>query len=186
MNKNIIQKWTDVILVSGPLFSWDSDTAASYLYNTYVAGMTQSSWDWFHANAGTYPLDAIGYHMYVKESSTDKNTIVNGYNYNLNDLWTNGIVKGENYRGLNPNPTKKIYVSEFSFPSTSSIGETGQAQDVTTIYTTVFSNNGGNTHVACAMWFTWKDFDSNGWGLLRSDGTYKPSWEAFQNISKNH
>lgn len=42
------------LLISGPLFSFDGTDASDYLYDTYVAGMTQLAWDWFHANAGGF------------------------------------------------------------------------------------------------------------------------------------
>lgn len=167
-------------LISGPLFSFDGTDASDYLYQTYVAGMTMLAWDWFHQYAGTYPLDGIGYHIYTTQGSTDPNTVASGINKNLNGIWQNGVLRGERYRFPNSDPgNKKLWVSEYGWGSTN-VGEPGQATDLNTALG-VFANA---EHVEVSMWFTLEDWGSQGWGLLRGDGSQKPSWHTFRSWTK--
>jgi len=167
------QKWS-ALLISGPLFSFDGTDASDYLYQTYFQGMTTLAWDWFHQNAGTYPLDGIGYHIYTTQGSTDPVTVTNGLVKNLNGIWKNGIVAGESIRASDPNPSKSIWVSEFGWGS-NNIGEDGQASNLN-VALTVFQ---GNSHVACSMWFTMRDWSTQGWGLRYANNTGKRSWNTF-------
>jgi hypothetical protein len=167
------------LLVSGPLFSFDGTDASDYLYNTYVAGMTQLAWDWFHQNAGTYPLDGIGYHIYTTQGSTDPGTVSAGVNKNLAGIWKNGVVAGESYRVPNPYPKKQLWISEYGWGS-KNVGEAGQAADLNTALGVLTQN----PNVAMTMWFTLQDWGDQGWGLLRADGTQKAAWGTFVNWAR--
>src|SRR5581483_9713942 len=74
-----------VTLVSGALFAFRQDTgvandASSYLDETYRAGIATEGWTAIHGMAGTYPLDGVGYHIYlpVEDSGTTASR-VHGY-----------------------------------------------------------------------------------------------------------
>jgi hypothetical protein len=103
-------------LVSGPLFSFDGDDASSFLYNTYVYGMENLAWDWFHENVGQYPLDGIGYHVYTTQGSTNAQEIQDGLRRNLDAIWKNGVLAGEQYR-FGADVNKQIWVSEWGYGS---------------------------------------------------------------------
>jgi len=98
--------WKNLTFVSGPLFSHDGDTGRQYIYDTYVAGTTQLAWDWYHQHAGSYPIDALGYHIYVAQGTTDAGTVKGKVKANLDAFWS-GVTSGENYRGLEPNVKKE-------------------------------------------------------------------------------
>ncbi len=170
----------DVSLISGPLFSHDQDTGRSYLEETYRNGMDHWAWDWFHQNAGTYPLDGIGYHIYVQQGTTDAARIRDGIEFNLSELWA-GVLAGENYRGLEPAPSKRIWITEIGWPE-AAVGESGRAANVATAFDVLDDD----PHVRMAIWFTLRDFDGNAWGLIRSDFTPKQSWYAFLDVTAAH
>src|SRR5204863_5056458 len=58
-----------VDLVSGALFSFDDNSSADYLAQVYSIGKTQLAWNYTHQVTGSFPLDGIGYHMYVAQGS---------------------------------------------------------------------------------------------------------------------
>ena len=43
--QKINYKWNDIELISGPLFSFDQNTASSYLYQTYINGINHWGWE---------------------------------------------------------------------------------------------------------------------------------------------
>src|SRR6185436_19081248 len=91
---NVDPSW-QVTLVSGPLDSNDGSTAVTYLADTYAAGRNQLAWDWTKTNTGSYPLDAVGYHIYVAQSATDSlSNVTAKTTANLSALW-NTIVQKE-------------------------------------------------------------------------------------------
>src|SRR5207237_940823 len=67
---------TDVTLISGGLFGhsiggvYGSDNAgASYLNSTYNMGVNViGTWKTIKAQTGSYPLDAVGQHIYLDQS----------------------------------------------------------------------------------------------------------------------
>jgi hypothetical protein len=67
------RRFTDVTLVSGPLLSHDlggenqTSMATKYLRDTYQAGKNKHGWEGVRSSSGSYPLDGIGYHLYVRE-----------------------------------------------------------------------------------------------------------------------
>lgn len=170
------QSW-QVTLVSGPGFSHDMDTVATYMQQTYQAGINQLSWTSVKNSYGTYPLDGIGYHIYVAQGSTDTTTVRNAVNKNLNAIWS--TVKS--FEGSNT--PKKLWVSEWSW-NTASVSESGQASNLTTVFNLFKSD----ARVALASWFQITDFGaSDKWGLFRAGGlteaNKKPSWQAFHDFA---
>jgi hypothetical protein len=168
-------------LISGPLFSFDGTDASDYLYQTYVTGMEQLAWDWFYQYAKTYPLDGIGYHIYTTQGSTDPDTVSNGLLKNLNGIW-GAIVRGESYRFSNPNPNKKIWVSEYGWGS-DNVGLSGQASNVDVALNT-FQNS--PVPLALTLWFNLNDFGSPNWGLRTQDNQAKPAWSSYSNWTHSH
>ena len=180
--QKINYKWNNVKIISGPLFSFDQNTASSYLYDTYTKGIDNYGWEDIYNSIGQYPLDGIGYHIYDQGGSTNSKDITNSYQYNLKDIWNNGVIKGETYKHSDNNVTGKkfLWISEFGWQS-GDVGENGQSDDLYTVYTNVFPNN---DNVAVAMWFTLMDFGTSTWGLLAQNGTHiKPGWLTYQNLT---
>lgn len=166
-----------VTLVSGPGFSHDMDTVATYMQQTYQAGINQLSWTSIKNSYGTYPLDGIGYHIYVAQGSTNSTTVRNAVNNNLNAVW--GAITGFEGSGTQ----KKLWISEWGW-NTASVSESGQAGNLTTVFN-LFKND---ARIALASWFQISDFGTNDkWGLFRSggltDANKKPSWQAFHDFA---
>ncbi|HDN79578.1 MAG TPA: hypothetical protein ENG33_03810, partial [Chloroflexi bacterium] len=114
----------DVLLISGPLLAHDlpsgPDDASRYLNDVYRYGIQVHGWDEVKKDFGSYPLDGIGYHLYVCEraESTPKDVRATYKKY-IDAIWK-VITK---YEGADT--TKRIYLSEFGW--TSDNGEDFQA-----------------------------------------------------------
>jgi len=173
-------KWNDVKLVSGPLFTHDGDNGYQYIYDTYTSGMNDWAWDWFHANAGTYPLDALGLHLYVAQGTSDKNIVTSKINANVRAFWQ-GVQDGENYRGLEPSVNKSIWISEIGWER-SAVGDDGQAWALNTAVT-LLSNY---WMVKTVLWFNLQDFGSSTWGLIDNAGNKHASWNAFVQVAAKY
>jgi len=168
-----------VTLVSGPLFSHDQDTVASYFTQVYSEGINNLGWKALKSATGTYPLDGIGYHIYVAQGTTDVNTIQQKMLGNINAIWN--VVT--TYEGSNT--AKRLWVSEFGWSSDSLGSEAAQAQNLQTGFNVLL----GNAHVALASWFCLTDFPGASYGIFRA-GTFqetdkKPAWSAFNTIATN-
>jgi len=98
-----------VTLISGPLFSHDQDTCATYMSQVYQQGISSHGWTAFKSSYGTYPLDGIGYHIYVKLGPNTEQAIVSAENTNLNAIW--GAVT--NYEGAGT--AKQLWISEWGW-----------------------------------------------------------------------
>ena len=161
---------------------------APYLLQTYEHGITNWSWDTqFYDVVGQYPLDGIGYHIYCDGGTDDVSTVTEGYNYNIQDVWQNGVMKGETLTHPNNNVygIKYLYVSEFGWDS-NAIGIAAQAVNVQTAYVDVFANmDTGGQFVKLAMWFNLQDFATSAWGLMDTNHRKKTSWYAFVNVTQS-
>jgi len=98
----------------------------------------------------------------------------------LDGIWQ-GVRQGENYRGFEPNPTKKLWISEIGWPEVG-VGEQGQSVNMELAYSVMVADS----HVEQALWFTLKDFDNNKWGIISSSGQKKTSWNTFQQVAKKY
>ncbi len=171
----------DVTIVSGPVLCLETPefyvSGKDYIYNTYVRGITDPdsnyNWETIYNQRGTYPLDGIGYHMYVFQGSTNATQITVSINKNLDEIWQ-GSAAGENYNGRNPYPAKKIWISEIGWQS-SQVTDAGQAVNLITAFKALKSNS----RVRMGLWFTLNDWPDATWGLRRLDGSHKPAWDAF-------
>jgi hypothetical protein len=162
-----------VTLVSGALFTFDANSGGQYINDTYWYGKNVFAWDWTHQNAGAYPLDGFGQHLYVAQGDSDVNTINGAMTNNLNDFWNNIYTYEDD-------PNKKIWVSEFGWES-NVYGESFQAQNLTTGFNLLQAD----VRVALSLWFTLSDFPGGNWGIYYM-GSYLPSdqkqsYAAFKN-----
>jgi len=170
--------WSDpswqVTLISGPLFSHDSDNCASYMNDVYNNGINSLQWNNCQTLTGKYPLDGIGYHIYVAEGPSTIATVQNKINGNLNAIW-NTITT---YEG-NGTP-KKLWISEFGW-RTDYVSESEQARNVDVAYNLYKVDN----RIAMASWFCIQDFPNGYYGLFRSgafiESNKKPSWTNYYN-----
>ena len=165
-----------VTLISGPLFSHDQDTCATYMSQVYQQGISSHGWTAFKSSYGTYPLDGIGYHIYVKLGPNTEQAIVSAENTNLNAIW--GAVT--NYEGAGT--AKQLWISEWGW-NTAYITEAEQARNLTLVFN-LYKND---PRIAFANWFQMSDFGTNDkWGLYRgaiTEENKKPSWQAFYDFA---
>jgi len=185
--------WKGVNLVSGPLLSHDGDTAAQYLLDTYKAGMEEHAWDWCFQQWGTYPLDGVGYHLYVAQWLTEPATVDSTIRTWLGTFWREGIAAGEQFHLGAENEAgamkKQVFISEFGWESSADgVGEQGQASNIVAaldVFNT-YSDSVGQPSLWGSMVFTLYDFDGLTWGMQRAPGQPKPAWEAFLSWNRLH
>ena len=170
---------TGLTLVSGGLYSSNSqnsqtlttaNTGADYLTSTYSQGQQHANWGSLRTQYGTYPLDAIGQHLYIDQWGTTRTSRVQ----QAVSLVHNAYVNAEG--GLT---TKQTHVTEMGW-TTALVSEITQSSNLTTAYTELKSLS----YIARTYWFFLQDVPTAGLyhGLLRSDGSQKPSWGAYQQI----
>jgi hypothetical protein len=165
--------FTDVTLVSGPLLAHDlggaqnmTSMATAYLRDTYQAGKEKHTWEDVRSSSGSYPLDGIGYHLYVREGPESTPEDIQRTHKKYLDA-ISGIVKQQDVA------EKKIYVSEFGWSSAS--GEQFQATSLKAGFESVRKDR----RVALAIYFCTQDFPQKEYGLCRSDKSKKPAYNAF-------
>src|SRR5205085_2707938 len=61
-----------VTLVTGALFSFTDVYSADYLQAMWNAGRSEHGWDDVRARCGRFPVDGVGYHIYVLEDPADR------------------------------------------------------------------------------------------------------------------
>jgi hypothetical protein len=86
---------TDVTLISGGLFGHSNggvysstNAGASYLDSTYSMGINHGTWTTLKSQTGTYPLDAVGQHVYVDQSQYSTPATVQAYEDWLRSAYT--------------------------------------------------------------------------------------------------
>ena len=145
-----------VKLVSGPLFSFDGTSGASYLQQTYAIGKNQLAWDYTRSVTGSYPLDGIGYHMYVAQGLDSSNADVRSSMLaNLSAIWN--VVTS--YEGAATE--KQIWVSEYGWEA-GVVGPQVQAARLQAGFSAM--NEFGK--VALALYFNFQDFPGASYGLF--------------------
>ncbi len=165
--------FTDVTLVSGPLLAHDlggaeneTSMATKYLRDTYQAGKKKHGWEKVRSSCGSYPLDGIGYHLYVREGSESTPADIQRTHKKYLDALSRVIQQQDVAE-------KKIYVSEFGWSSAS--GEEFQARSLKAGFEFLRKD----PRVALAIYFCTQDFPGKEYGLLRMDGEKKPAYNAF-------
>lgn len=156
-----------VTIVSGPLLGHNLNLGDEYLRQTYACGIEQLHWEEVRRLTGSYPLDGIGYHPYVRLPYRLRSS--------LNIIW-NVIVSYEGW-----DTPKRIWVSEIGWSSAG--GEDFQAEALTNALRVLK----GDRRVAAAFWYTLADYinEAHSYGLYRMQGWFagfipKPAFEAFR------
>jgi hypothetical protein len=157
----------DVTLVSGPLLTHDlptgGDDGTYYLDRTYLLGRSSHAWEQFQNDYGTYPLDAIGYHLYVAEGAdATPSNVEMVYNRYLDAIW--GIIS--RYEGSLTE--KGLHVSEYGWSSEH--GEDKQASRMAAGFRLLRDHS----RVKSASWFCTQDFPGKSYGLYRA-GSLTPA-----------
>ena len=185
----ITHNMREVTLVSGPLLAHNnsginlSSMAVPYLEETFQAGKRYHGWDKLRDSwLNSYPLDGLGYHLYVEQDANTNPkrvaTTIRLYLDQILDVW-------RQQDGLAAR--KQIYISEFGWQS-EIVGPEKQAENMRAGFD-VFNQE---PRVALAIWFSTQDFpDGAGglesWGLYTFDGleesNRKPAYEVLQEIA---
>ncbi|HEX6287539.1 MAG TPA: hypothetical protein VFZ66_00035 [Herpetosiphonaceae bacterium] len=164
----------NVQIISGGLFGHEiggmnqTSAGATYLRETYNVGINVGSWNWILGNAGQYPLDHIGQHIYISQGSTVSSSSLQTYLGWVRSAYTA-------YEGSNT--WKRTFITEIGW-RTDAVSESTQAANLRTTF-----NVSQNTwYVALTCWFFLRDQYgwSEKWGLLRADGSAKPAWNDFR------
>ncbi len=162
-----------VTLVSGPLFSFDLTDASDYMNDVYVAGRTQLAWDWTCQETGSFPLDALGYHVYVQETpDASEQQVIDALRGNVDGLTA---VSDAQEGFCAPLRRKEVWITEVGFNADSTT-EPVQARNVAPL----FEAWRDDWRVPVFFWFTLDDFPGGPWGLFRLDGSPRPAYAAFQ------
>jgi hypothetical protein len=150
-------------VISGGLFSNDTDSGAGYLSSTYDMGTKDAGW-----TQGAYPLDGVGQHLYIDPSSTTSSDKLSGPLDNVRRTYLA-------YEGTNT--SKLTYITEVGW-STASVSAAVQAQNLQTAYGT-FQHTG---YVARAYWFSVQDIPEASlfYGLVDKNGVQKPTFAAYE------
>jgi hypothetical protein len=140
-----LERGFDVNLVSGPLFAHDKNMATQYLRDTYKAGKEKLGWEEVRAYCGSYPLDGIGYHLYVHQGS---DSTLEDIQRTYKDYLDAVSSVARQQEGVD----RKIYVSEFGWRSDP--GEEFQARRLEA----GFEHLRKDPRVALAIYFCSQDF----------------------------
>jgi hypothetical protein len=181
----------EVTLITGPLFSHNNEDVENensigsrYLQDTFRAGKEFHGWEDIRVAAGSYPLDGVGYHLYV-DQGPDKtpDAISETIGHYLDEIF--GILSQEDDMAAE----KKIYVSEFGWQS-HVVGEEKQEVNLRAAFDVL----GNDPRVGAAIWFSTQDFPDlqqpEGWnrfGLFRDTGLgpgdAKLAYRALQDVA---
>lgn len=165
-----------VTLVSGPLFSFDGQDASGYLDETYTAGRFAGAWDYSCSVTGRFPLDGIGYHVYVREDPDATEAEVRDA-LAANLAGALAVADAHEAAGC-PGDPKTAWISEVGWNADYAT-EAIQARNIGPL----FEAYGADPRVAVFFWFTLQDFPDGPYGLYRLDGTARPvldAWSAAQ------
>ncbi|HTL36739.1 MAG TPA: NBR1-Ig-like domain-containing protein [Kofleriaceae bacterium] len=160
-----------VSLVSGPLFSFDDDPADTYLGEVYSIGKSQLAWDYTHQVTGSYPLDGIGYHMYVAQGLDSSNADVR--TQMLANLSAMDAV-ASTYESA----PKQFWVSEYGWEA-SVVGNDVQAQRLTAGFNAMKESG----KVATAFYFNFQDFPGATYGIYDDQLDVRPAAAALSQIA---
>ena len=173
-------KVAGVTIISGGLFGHNIGGAPSpgdvYLGNTYSQGKALAKWEDDLNAYGSYPLDAIGQHIYVDQGgSTSSSTIT----YFL-DAVRNTASQYE------PPPYRKPTVMTEIGWNTAGVSESIQASNLAVSFDLINQTS----YVTRAMWFNTQDEtilpSGSHWGIYHFDGTPKLSLQVFQERSAKY
>ena len=165
----------DVMLISGGLFGHSilgvyspANSGAAYLTSTYQMGIRVGTWNSLKAQTGSYPLDAIGQHIYVDQAQYSTPATVQAYMD-----WLRGAYTA--FEGANT--AKQTIVTEAGW-STTSVSQVQQADNVDALYWAAKTV----PYVPAATWFQVQDNPGANlhFGLYDSIFTTKPALSRYQ------
>jgi hypothetical protein len=165
-----------VDLVSGPLFSFDGTPSADYLQQAYTIGRTQLAWDYTHQATGSYPLDGIGYHIYVAQgldsTAADASAAVA---QNLAAVW-NVVVANEG--AATP---KRLWISEYGWQA-DWVGAAGQAERMQAGFSAMQQLG----KVAVALYFNFQDFPGATYGVFDDGGQRRVGADMLRSLADDN
>jgi len=171
----------DVALVSGPLLTHDADSGTNYLAQTYTEGINSLDWESMRYTYGRYPLDGIGFHLYIQQVCTSTpQTIRAGILSRVQEIWdTARAFEGDALAD------KGLYLSEMGWQSVG-CGRQFQAQSLRAAYEVLIPD----WRVRTAIWFCLQDFGpASTWGLYDATGLTKEhrkdAYEAFREMARS-
>ncbi|MBP3964156.1 hypothetical protein [Paenibacillus lignilyticus] len=169
----------DVEVISGGIFGHDiagyssGGSGADYLSDTYYEGTTVGSWNWIQSNAGSYPLDHIGQHIYIDQGGSVSTTQLNNYINYVHSAYAA-------YEGSGT--TKKIFMTEIGW-TTDAVSEAVQASNITAAYNVMKAS----PYIQSGVWFYLQDEPSLSYGIFKSSGLgssdKKTGWTNFRNAT---
>ena len=164
-----------VAIVSGALLSLDGVDASDYLAQVYDAGRGQLAWDWMHEHVGTYPMDGVGYHVYVgQDASATTASIAQATQQNLDAIWSTLAAREPDGAATE----KRIWLTELGW----TIDQVSPAQQADFLGA-AYDVYAADPHVAAAFWFTYQDFPGGRYGLYDDGGLdpahRRPDYDAF-------
>jgi hypothetical protein len=173
----------NLTIVSGGILSTHSfssrtltaaNSGANYLRDTYLQGKANAGWESVKASYGSYPLDAIGQHLYIDQwNRTSAERIAQAA----------GLVRAAYVAQEGGASDKPIHVTELGW-SISNVKEQLQAENLRIAYLKLKQI----PYTPLTYWFFLQDVAVAGLyhGLLRSDGSEKPAWAALREINEVH
>jgi len=170
----------NLTMVSGGLLSTHSQTSttltsantgADYLRDTYHQGQANAGWETIKSTCGSYPLDLIGQHLYIDQWGRTRGDRVE----RAVQLVYDAYVEAEG-----GTTSKTTQVTEMGW-TTNLVSERLQASNLKTAYSQLKKL----AFTPRTYWFFLQDIPVADLfhGLLRSDGTFKPSWDAYQQVN---
>jgi hypothetical protein len=149
-------------------------TGSNYLRAVYEQGIAYAAWEDILAVYGSYPLDAIGQHLYIDQATLTSADRIEGY---LQDV-RNAYCAYEGSTTL-----KKTILTEVGWTSPGP-GEQIQAQNLRVAYEQFAKTD----YVQTAFWFQLRDIAPAElyYGLLTPFGSpwvRKPAWVAYRGYS---
>jgi hypothetical protein len=164
----------DVQVISGGVFGHDiggfntGSAGADYLDSTYDVGIHHTGkFAWAMGTYGSYPLDAVGQHIYINQGGAVSTAWFGTYLDYVHNVLTAWEGAGT---------TKKTWLTEFGW-TTASVSENRQSLNLDAAYNVLK----GKGHVESGMWFQLDDNPAGDmyYGIFRSNLTKKPSWTKF-------
>ncbi len=161
----------NVQLISGGLFGHDLsgfstfNAGADYLDSTYNMGINVTGkFAWAKNTYGSYPLDAVGQHIYITQGTSINNAWFGTYL----DYVHNIVTKWEG-----AGTPKKTWMTEFGW-RTDWVTEATQAWNLSN----AFDVMQGKSYLKSALWFQLDDNPAGSliYGVFRPDLSKKPAW----------
>jgi hypothetical protein len=164
-----------VTILSGGVFGHSiggvhsyQNAGAKYIDDTYNTGINNvGSFAYTKSHWGTYPLDAIGQHIYIDQGGTTTSSAFQQYITFVQQAY-------QKYEGTGT--SKKSMITEFGW-TTASVSQSVQDQNLNTAFGVIENDY---TSVSHAIWFDWQDGGAGNYGVLTSSGAHKTAYPDYQ------